>query len=113
MYRNLKGYFKTKNDAEDVRAKLEVLKVRDVKIDQIPDSLDRTLLAPLVISSSSTPISPIVPYFPYKPSEEELAGSMGDDRQVVLECEVEENDFERALAVLHENDGHVDKSSFQ
>lgn len=115
MFKKLEAYFKTENDAEAVRAKLNnKVNVRNVMIDQVSDGLSNTFVVPLVAGGSST--SSTIPGSSPYPVPSSGKGFFKEDegeRKTVLECEISEEDFNEALAILQENDAHVNKNSLE
>ncbi|WP_163580199.1 hypothetical protein [Gracilibacillus saliphilus] len=112
MYKTIQAFFKTEDDAETVRAELNKLKTNDIIVDQLQDQDQTILLAPITFSGNySTGMGAggsIVPGFIAK-------DEVGDDapREHTVECEVSEDDYPEALKIIMENDGHVDKNTFE
>ncbi|MFB1049794.1 hypothetical protein [Paraliobacillus sp. JSM ZJ581] len=113
MYRRLQAYFRTENDAEDVRAKLNKLNVKNVQVDTLGTDYDSTFTAPLIARIGTTPNTAGMPAYPFKVMDDETLDNSNQGRNVSLECEVHEEDFNEALKTLHENDGYVDKEMFK
>ncbi|MGP4039311.1 hypothetical protein ACTWP4_05280 [Gracilibacillus sp. D59] len=114
MYKSVQAFFKTEDDAETVRADLNKLKTNDIRVDHLPEA-DRTLiLAPITFTGNySTGMGAgggILPAIATTNSGEEV-----DDtpREHTIECEVAEDDYPEALKIIMENDGYVDKNSFE
>lgn len=113
MYKPIQAFFKTEDDAETVKANLNSLEVNDIRIDEMPDADRELLLTPLAYSGN-------------QPNASGAGGGMiaafvrtdatklGDDspRKFTIECEVEEEDYQKALKFIMDHDGYVDKNLF-
>ncbi|WP_117168210.1 hypothetical protein [Paraliobacillus sediminis] len=115
MFKKLEAYFKSENDAEAVRAKLNnKVNVRNVMIDQVSDGLANKFVVPLVAGGGGTSATmPGNSPYPIPSSGEGFFKEDEGERKTVLECEVSEEDFNEALVILQENDAHVNKNSFE
>lgn len=86
--KKIQAYFKNENDAEDVKAKLQALKVENVLVEKIPETNHKImeLIRDL-----------------FHPSE--------DDEHLaqVLQLEVAEEDYEEANTIVKESNGYISK----
>ncbi|CQR45996.1 hypothetical protein BN1058_00239 [Paraliobacillus sp. PM-2] len=112
MFNRLQAYFRTENDAEDVRAKLNKVNVKNVTVDTLDTDYDTTFTAPLVARISTSPNAAGMSLYPFQVEDDDALYENAKDRNVILECEVEEEDFTEALQILYENEGYVDKDIF-
>ncbi|WP_182201422.1 hypothetical protein [Paraliobacillus salinarum] len=113
MYKQLQAYFRSENDAEDVRAKLNKLHVQNVQVDTLETDYDSTFTAPLIARIGTTPNTAGMPAYPFKVMDDDMLDHNNEGRNVSLECEVHEEDFAEALKILSENDGYVDREQFK
>lgn len=100
MSRKILAYFDSENDAESAKATLQTLKVRHVIVDKLPDTDEK------------------VSYIPFTPTGQSQGaiGTIGlknhnseeNEGQVthLLEAQVEEEDFEKAMQYLMDNNGY-------
>ncbi|MFZ4452396.1 hypothetical protein [Salibacterium aidingense] len=108
MAENLQAYFYSENDAEDVRIKLQKLKVDNVLVDHIPDGTDFTVLVPLQGASTGSGAGGIVPGAVSLHKDDK---GDGKDLNHIVQFEVEEKDKPEALAIIKENNGYMDKAT--
>ncbi|GAE92090.1 hypothetical protein JCM21714_1071 [Gracilibacillus boraciitolerans JCM 21714] len=116
MYKAIQAFFKSENDAETAKADLNKIKANNIRVDHLPES-DRTLLlTPLAYSGNNTSGmgagGGIVAAFT---KNNEGKGVTGDNksRDYTIECEVAEDDYQEALKIIMENDGHMDKKMLE
>ncbi|SFL73215.1 hypothetical protein [Salibacterium qingdaonense] len=114
MAASMQAYFFTENDAEDVRMKLQKLKVQQVKVDEIPGDTDYNLLIPLQSGSTGSGGRSIIPgAVPFKEGgdEETDPSSVSGKLNYIVEFEVDDSEVEDALALIQENNGYMDKNT--
>ncbi|SHM71386.1 hypothetical protein [Gracilibacillus kekensis] len=118
MYKAIQAFFKEEDDAETVKADLNKLKSNNIRVDKLPEA-DRTiLLTPLTYAGNGTTNAGggagagIIGAFT---RDNEGAGINTDNspREYTVECEVEESDYQEALKIIMENDGHMDKNALE
>lgn len=110
MFKPLQAYFKSENDAEDVRTKLIKLNVRKVMIDELPENGDHKFVMPLTDGGGMTTSMLGTPVYPVRLDDDD-PGESDSGFQIILECQVEEKDLNEALEVVKDNGGHVDKKN--
>ncbi len=112
MTKHVQAFFKTENDAEDVKSHLQTLKVDDARVDTLPDADNKMILTPLAFSGNNAhgmgAGGGIVATFDAKD------GTPVDDspRPNSLEFSVADDDYQEALKIIMENDGHVSKEIY-
>ncbi|GGM27599.1 hypothetical protein GCM10011351_11790 [Paraliobacillus quinghaiensis] len=107
MFKKIQAYFKTEDDAEDVHATLNKLNIQNVLVDQLTEESDRSFIAPLGVNGSTSAANPVGYPVPSDFEEDDKK-----ERSIMLEFEVEEEDFGEALNIIKENDGHVNRELF-
>lgn len=87
--KSVQAYFRNENEAEDVKASLQALSVRDVRVEMVPES-NRNLwdLIRDTFSRSN-------------------AYDEDNHNPHVLEFQVEEGQYAQAEAIVKENNGHI------
>ncbi len=116
MYKAIQAFFKSEDDAETVKADLNKLKVNNIRVDKLPEAGRTLMLTPLTYAGNGTTNSGggagagIIGAFT---SDNEGAGISKDDssREYTVECEVEESDYQEALKIIMEQDGHMDRDA--
>lgn len=121
MYKPIQAFFKTENDAEKVKAELNRLKVNDIRVDKLEDAHRTLFLSPLGygggsaggMGASSAGSSGGGGIFPIFARSSEGQESDDTQRDHTVECEVDEEDYQTALKIMMDNDGYVDKDTFE
>ncbi|MGD6804556.1 hypothetical protein FZC79_13950 [Rossellomorea vietnamensis] len=87
--KSVQAYFRNENEAEDVKASLQKLSVRDVRVEKVPES--NTNLWDLIRDTFSR------------------SNAYDEDHHNphVLEFQVEEGQYAQAEAIVKENNGHI------
>ncbi|MFD2704546.1 hypothetical protein [Salibacterium lacus] len=114
MTTSMQAYFFTENDAEDVRMKLQKLKVQQVMVDEIPGHTDYNLLIPLQSGSTGSGGGSVIPgAVPFKEGGDEETDPAAGSRKLnhIVEFEVDDSEIEDALTVIQENNGYMDKNT--
>ncbi|WP_077624568.1 hypothetical protein [Sediminibacillus massiliensis] len=113
MAEHVEAYYKSENDAESARAKLNTLNTNQILIEEIPDGTDTKLLVPFMGSgdmaaSTTTGVPPVAPTQMDNKKKEADPKSLTH----LIHFEVEEEDYEKALNVLRETGSYIDESTF-
>ncbi|WP_164217013.1 hypothetical protein [Virgibacillus sp. YIM 98842] len=99
MMKNIHAYFKSENDAEAAKAKLEALRAADLLVDEFPaDAENKTVFVPLFTMGSTTASTGIITEGIYMDREEEPVTHF-------LEGKVDEADYEKAMQMLQDGNG--------
>lgn len=86
----IEAYYRTENDAESVKAKLETLKVDNVLVERISDPNSRNKFMEII--------------------KDMVTADNGDNHDPqVLHVEVAEDDFTEASKIVHESNGFISK----
>ncbi|MFA1822135.1 hypothetical protein ACDX78_18440 [Virgibacillus oceani] len=96
--KNIQAYFKSENDAEGAKAKLEKLRIAELLVDEFPETDNKTVFVPLFTMGSTTASTGII------------AEGMHMDREEgnithFLEGKVNEADYEEAMQILQDGNG--------
>ncbi|RNA66670.1 hypothetical protein [Alteribacter keqinensis] len=107
--KKLQAYFRTENDAETASISLKQLRVSNVIVDEIPQqSRENIVLVPAANVGSGTAAAGVVP-----PAAGKNKLTMSKDKnkafQYILECDVEETDYEAAKEKLEQNDAYMEQ----
>lgn len=113
MAKAVQAYFKTENDAESAKATLQSLSVEQEMVEAIPEETDMTPIVPIAGSTNSgggtfnftEVISP----------KHDQESAMSDKRHLthVLHFSIKEEEYERAIQVIKDHDGHMHRSNFE
>lgn len=98
-------YFKNENDAESARAKIEKYNVRHVSIEKVPEGNDSQSFTPFLSPSWGSGGAG----FPLRKQDpEENEANQADPKYMshLLRFEVEENEYEDAIAVLKDYEAY-------
>lgn len=99
MSRKILAYFDSENNAESARSALQVLRVNNIIVDQLPDTDEKISYVPLIpIGQSWGAIGTI------GLRNHDAEGSEGQVTHL-LEAQVEEEDLDEAMQRLIENNG--------
>jgi hypothetical protein len=93
--KNIHAYFKSENDAEAVKARLEKLRVSDLLVDEFPETENQTVFVPLFTMGSTAASTGIIAEGIYLDREENNVTHL-------LEGKVSEGDYEQAMQILQD-----------
>ncbi|KHE67080.1 hypothetical protein [Halobacillus sp. BBL2006] len=110
MAKHVEAFFQTENDAESAKASLQKLTIEHEMVEAIPEDKDLTTIVP-VGGSSSTGGGAFNFTEVVQPAFDD-EGALFDKRHLthILHFEVQEEEYERALEIIKEHEGHMDKS---
>jgi hypothetical protein len=98
MMKNIHAYFKSENDAEAAKAKLEALRAADLFVDEFPETENNTVFVPLFTMGSTAASTGIIAEGIYMDREENHVTHL-------LEGKVDESDYEKAMQILQDENG--------
>jgi|SRR5690625_3710448 len=99
MMKHIQAYFKSENDAEAAKAKLEALRAADLFVDEFSEATEnKTVFVPLFTMGSTAASTGIIAEEVYMDREEEHVTHL-------LEGKVNEEDYEKAIQILQDGDG--------
>jgi hypothetical protein len=96
--KNIQAYFKSENDAEAAKAKLEKLRVSDLLVDGFPEPENKAVFVPLFTMGSTAASTGLIAEGIYMDREEA-------DVTHLLEGKVSEADYEEAMQILQDGNG--------
>ncbi|MGP4060872.1 hypothetical protein [Halobacillus sp. H74] len=113
MAKFVQAYFKTENNAESAKTDLQKLSVNQEMVEAIPEDTDLTPIVPLAGSTNSgggtfnftEVISP----------KHDQDGALSDKRHLthVLHFTIKEEEYERALKIVKDHEGHMKRTDFE
>ncbi|MBU9713817.1 hypothetical protein [Evansella tamaricis] len=109
MKRKIQAFFENENDALSTTAKLETLKISEIKLDRIPESTNYIPLLPatqfeMVSGSLKRSAHGVLPNLKPRTNKESMS--------FILEFEVREEDFHEAFLLLQKSDAFLDENFF-
>ncbi|GIP34114.1 hypothetical protein [Paenibacillus sp. J2TS4] len=130
MPRTIQAYFRTEDDAESARTKLQTYAVTDMEVGELQDKLseDVRLLTPFVagaagadgslmgsgagVTGSDRGVPVVVAMDVWDRDSDEASDSGADDLSLddftyVLSCQVEDEDYDELIDVIRRNGGSV------
>ncbi|WP_100009742.1 hypothetical protein [Lentibacillus sediminis] len=103
------AYFKSENDAESANAALQRLRVKNITVEEIPES-GRTITVLPIFHGGGGTVGGTVGAAPTQDNSE-LSGKDNGSVTHLLEGEVEESDYDEATRILSENNGYARNES--
>lgn len=107
MAASIQAYFKSENDAESANAALQRLRVKNITVEEIPESGRAITVLPIFHGGGGT-MGGTIGAMPTQDNSE-LSGKDNDSITHMLQGEVEEADHEKAIQILSENNGYAKK----
>jgi vacuolar-type H+-ATPase subunit D/Vma8 len=98
MMKNIHAYFKSENDAEAAKAKLEALRAADLFVDPFPQKENEGVFVPLFTMGTTTASTGIIAEGIYMDRKEDHVTHM-------LQGKVDETEYEKAIKILQDENG--------
>jgi|SRR5690625_4386359 len=103
-------YFKTEDEAEKAKSRLQQLKIKDISVEEMPEASGTTIYVPFFPTNTGTPatsgsqgglgsVTPIIPAV-----EADDKAERNDHLMHLLRIEIEDQDYEEAVSILKEQD---------
>ena len=108
----IQAYFQTENDAESAKASLQSLSVEQESVEAIPEDTDMTPIVPAAGSTNSGGgtfnFTEVV-----SPKHDRDALSYKKHLTHVLHFSVKEEEYDRAIQVIKEHEGHMNRTDLE
>lgn len=110
LSKHLEVFFKTENDAESAKAELQKLKISNELVEPIPEDTDLKPIVPMAGSSNTG--GGTFSFTDVLEPKYDKEGALSDKRHLtyVLHCKVQEEEYEQAIKIIKNHDGHMDQS---
>ncbi|WP_042221281.1 hypothetical protein [Oceanobacillus manasiensis] len=105
MTKNFVAYFKSENDAEAAKAKLEKLRVSNLLVDEVPEGEKRKAFIPIVGMGTPGTMSTGAGAMGIINTSEDSRDEHGEVTHL-LEGKVEQEDYDEAISLLSESKGY-------
>ncbi|MFZ0369510.1 MAG: hypothetical protein WAM07_07905 [Halobacillus sp.] len=109
MTKHVEAYFRTENDAESAKSSLQKYNIEQEAVEPIPEEVD---LTPIVPASGSANTGGGTFNFTDVITPNKDKDAMADKRHLthVLNFKIPEENYDEALKVIVEHDGHMEQS---
>ena len=110
MSKSLLAYFKSENDAESARASLQRLRVTDLYVEEVPEEEGTKMFIPLfTMGSTSSSTGAVGELDEGGIAANEMMRDNDSPITHILECQVEDADYEEAKNILSDRNGYSRK----
>ncbi|WP_226585077.1 hypothetical protein [Halobacillus litoralis] len=112
MSKAIQAYFQTENDAESAKVDLQSLSVQQETVEAIPEDADLTPVVP--VAGSANTGGGTFSFTDVVSPKKDQHGPLSDQRHLthVLHFTIKEEEYDRALSIIKNHDGHMNKSDF-
>ncbi|MYL72749.1 hypothetical protein GLW00_18115 [Halobacillus litoralis] len=112
MAKTIQAYFSTENDAESAKASLQPLSVEQDTVEAIPEDTDMTPIVPVAGSTNSG--GGTFNFTEVVSPKHDKDSALSDKKHLthVLHFSIKEEEYDRAVEVIKEHNGHMDKKDF-
>lgn len=113
LTKHIEAFFKTENDAESAKADLQKLTIEHEMVEAIPDEADLTTVVPIA-GSSNTGGGTFNFTEVLEPKYDEN-GALSDKRHLthILHFYIQEEEYDHALNIIKDHEGHMNKNHLE
>lgn len=105
MTKSILAYFKSENDAESARIRLQSLRTENLYLDNIPEETNEMSFAPIVPTSSGTHGPGLAAVNSSEDGGHENIPGEDDQMTHLIEGKVREEDYDKAMKIIREANG--------